>query len=187
MAQYLVPEVKKIVVCSPTYELQKTWDPIRSRVSLYVDCLTNFVEFIQKYINEQNGDPILVILDDVSYDKVLNQGSKGPLNYISYNAVWINVSYLVICHRLTNIGSGMRENLEHLVLFQTINNKEVENLAETYSITGDKKEFMQIYRELVSKRVLSRENIHAFMYIDFTDGITVYADFSTKYIIKQGE
>jgi len=169
-----------VAVCSPTFEKQDTWDPIRDRVNVHFDCLGNFVTIVQRWINEQNGEPVLVILDDVSYDESLNKGGKGPLNYISYNAVWINTSFLVICHRLKNVGQGMRENLENLVLFHTISDKEIEALSETYSITGNKKDFMEIYRQLVASRVIDGSNPYAFMYICFKAGIRVYEDFSTK-------
>lgn len=179
VVEALLPSIKHLVVCSPTYKLQPTWQTLRGAVELHCDCLTNLTPVIEKYVNGWNGEPGCIVLDDVSGERALNEGSRGPLNQIAYNAVWLNISLVVICHRISNVGSGVRENVEHLLLFQTISEDQIKALADNYSITGVKKDFIFVYKTLVTDRVLDG-NKHAFMYLTFADGTKIYEDFNRE-------
>jgi hypothetical protein len=175
----MLPQVEKVVICSNTVEYQKTWDPIRHKVNEYYSDLSIFLDnIIKKLAEEDYKKKVLIIFDDVSYDSKLNEGSRGTLNRLAYNAVWYNVSIILICHKLSNVGGGFRENLEHLLVFQAINNKEVEKMADAFSITGYKKDFIALYNQIVMKPALANEP-HTFLYICYHKGLKLYKEFTS--------
>ena len=179
IVNYLIPSVDHVIVCSPTYQLQHTWDSVRPYVSLHVDNLSNLTKVLLKYVNNLEGKPFLLVLDDVSSERVLNEGGVGPLNHLAYNAVWMNCSIVTICHRVTNIGGGLRENVEHLLIFRTINDKQEKALAENYSITGNPKDFRHLFRTIVTEPAFKGNN-YAFLYICFVNGTKAYEGFTTQ-------
>lgn len=183
IVEHLLPSVDKLVICSPTFDLQPTWKNLKNRVDLYSDSLPNLCNVLLKYLNSLEGKSCLLVLDDVSGERSLNEGSRGVLNRIAYNAVWMKVSTVIICHRLSNIGSGVRENIEHLLLFQTINSKQEKDISDNFNVIGDKKAFLGLYNEVVTKPIMSRTNLHPFLYICFKDGVRIYDGFSTQLVI----
>lgn len=184
IAQYLLPQVDEVVICSPTYALQPTWDPIRSRVTKATDLLDPLIKHVRERGSDEKRPKMLLILDDVSYERRLNEGNKGALNGLFYNAFWLDLSILVICHKISNVGSGMKENLENLILFQTINNSEVDKLAELYSVTGDKNDFKRLYREFVIDPILARTNLHPFLHFNWSNGVRVISNMTDEISLK---
>jgi hypothetical protein len=185
IACHLLPSVKHLVICSPTFNLQPTWKPLKRKADLTCDCLANLAPILQRFINSLNGESCLLVLDDVSGERALNTGSSGPLSQIAYNAIWLNLSIVVVCHRISNVNSGIRENLEHLILFQTISDPEKKKLSEHFSVTSRKEDFLALYNTLVTDRVLNG-NPHAFMYICFKGGVNIYLDFQQRINVSTG-
>lgn len=183
VVEHLLSQVECVVVCSPTFHLQNTWDPIRKRVDLYADSLYNITKVLLKYINSLEGKSCLIVLDDVSSERSLNEGSVGVLNQLAYNAIWMNVSMVVICHRYSNLGGGIRENVEHLLIFQTITNDQLKVLSENFSITGNKKDFIEIYKQIVVRPILEGKDEYPFLYICFKGGVKVYDKFLTQLLL----
>ena len=178
-------------MCSPTFAMQKTWDPIRGDVTLHHDSLEVILKTlmgkIKDYVGDEShkeGDPIptkrLLILDDVSYEKALNQGNKGALNALCYNCVWWNITLVVICHKLVNVGAGMRENSEHLVLLNNQNMQEVKKIYDSYGITKTQKELISLYNQLIWEPIRTGEDEHPFIYVNFKEGGAVYNKFNEK-------
>ncbi len=182
--QQLLPQVDEFMIVSPTYRLQKTWDPIRGSVELAHDSVVTMIELLSKMVLNENGDDHtegeriptrrLIVLDDVSYDRSLNEGNKGTLNKLCYNAAHMNLSIVVICHKTSNIGAGMKENLEWLILFNTINGNELDNLYENFSITKKKREFHELFTREIWNRIQDESEAHPFLAVDFTKGGLVY-------------
>lgn len=127
----------------------------------------------------------LVVFDDVSFEKSMNEGSKGFFSGISYNAVHWNVSLLVIAHRTTTISAGMRENCEYLALFNTNNNEEVEDLAKSFSAGLNKKSFLALFKKTIWDNIQTGEDRYPFLFFDFNEGGLIYFKMKERLIINQ--
>lgn len=191
MIQYLLPQVDELIICSPTFNMQETWGPVRPYVTLHHDSLEVILKTLMSKIKEYVGDDEknigkkiptkrLIVLDDVSYEKALNQGNKGALNGLCYNCVWWNITLLVICHKLVNVGAGMRENSEHLLLLNNQNMAEVKKVYDNFGIMPTKKDLEKLYGELIWEPIKSGADEHPFIYVNFKEGGTVYNKFSEK-------
>lgn len=112
----------------------------------------------------------LLVMDDVSYERALNEGNKGIFNGLCYNARWWNISILVICHKCSNIGAGMKENLDHLFIFNTVNHKERKALHENYGITPSLKELEGVHRTYFHIPIQKGTNRYPFIYVNFEEG-----------------
>lgn len=183
--EYLIPQVDEVYVVSPTYEFQETWAPIREYVTLYHDSTATIFETLKSTISNSIGheDAVigqrietkrLLILDDVSYEKNLNQGNKGTFNSFAYNAVHWNLSLVVIVHKTSNIGAGMKENCDGLILFNTINLKEVDNIYENYGIVRTRKQMYSLFEQFIWNKIQQGEDLHPFLFVDLKHGGLVY-------------
>jgi len=189
--QWMLPQVDELIVCSPTFIYQNTWDPVRNAVTLHHDSLEVVLKTVMGKIKDYTGDdehkvgekvPVkrLIVMDDVTHEKTLNMGSKGNLNALVYNAVWWNISLVVICHHLTSVGAGMRENCEHFLLFPVINDKEVEKIYDNFSIVPKKKDFVAFYKHYLCDVIRSGKDRYPFIFICYKEGGIVYSKFNSK-------
>lgn len=189
--EYLLPQVDEVFICSPTYEFQKIWDPIRNRVTLVHDSTTavfdalyatikNTIGFEDHKIGEKIETKRLLVLDDVSYEKAINQGNKGNFNAFAYNARHWNLSIVAIVHKTSNIGAGMRENCEGLILFNTVNMNEVGVLYDNYGITKTKKQLIELFHQFIWNRIQKGEDAHPFLFVDLLHGKIVYDKLRTR-------
>lgn len=184
-AEYLIPQVDEVYVVSPTFEFQHTWDPIRESVTLAHDSVQVILDVLKStFVNSighedhKMGERLetkrLLILDDVSYEKALNQGNKGTFNMLAYNAVHWNLSIICIAHKTSNIGAGMKENSDGLVLFNTVNPTEVENIYDCFGIVQSKKQLTSLFQQFIWQPIQSQEDGHPFLFVDFKHGGLVY-------------
>lgn len=190
-AEYLIPQVDEVYVVSPTFEFQHTWDPIRESVTLAHDSpavvfdtlkttFTNSIGHEDHNMGERVEIKRLLILDDVSYDKTLNQGNKGAFNSFAYNAVHWNLSILCIIHKTTNIGAGLKENCDGLVLFNTVNLEEVDKLYESYGIVKSKKQMRALFEQFIWDPIQKSEDAHPFLFVDLKHGGIVYRELKER-------
>ena len=172
--RHLLPQVDEVYIVSPTYEFQDTWKSIRSRVTLYHDSPDALFKALYKVVKSSIGDENhkigtkinkkrLLICDDVSYEKALNQGSKGDLNGFAYNAVWWNLSIITIVHKSSNIGAGMKENCDGLMIFNVMA-KEIKPLFDTFGITATLAQFRQLIQQLIKNQLQKDENSYPFLF-----------------------
>lgn len=184
-AEYLIPQVDEVYVISPTYEFQHSWDPIRESVHLAHDSapvvfdalkstITNSIGHEDNKMGERIEERRLLILDDVSYEKTLNQGNKGTFNSFAYNAVHWNLSILCIIHKTSNIGAGMKENCDGLILFNTVNTNEVENIYNNYGVVKTKKQMHALFSQFIWDPIQKGEDEHPFIFVDLKHGGLVY-------------
>lgn len=182
--EYLIPQVEEVYVASPTFEYQPTWDPIRKYVTGYHDSAVEVITGIRRAISNHFGDeghklgtklPVkrLLICDDVSYEKALNEGNKGIFNALAFNATWWNLSMVVIVHKTSNVGAGIKENCEGLILFN-IMHKEYKNLFDTFGVTRNLKEFSNLIQKELVARITSDEDAHPFLFVDLKHGGKLY-------------
>lgn len=184
-AEYLIPQVDEVYVVSPTFEFQHTWDPIRESVTLAHDSpavvfdalkatFTNSIGHEDHKMGEKIELKRLLILDDVSYERTLNQGNKGAFNSFAYNAVHWNLSILCIIHKTSNIGAGMKENCDGLILFNTVNLTEVDKIHDCYGVVKTKKQMNSLFEQFIWDPIQKGEDAHPFLFVDLKHGGLVY-------------
>jgi hypothetical protein len=192
--EYLIPQVDEVYVASPTYEFQPTWDPVRKSVTLYHDSAEAIFKALKRAINNSIGDeshkmgtkvPVkrLLICDDVSYEKALNEGNKGLFNGLAFNATWWNISMVVIVHKTSNVGAGIKENCEGMLLFN-IMHKEYKNLFDTFGVTKTIKEFGNLIQKELVKKITSDEDAHPFLFIDLKGGGKLYFKMKEQLVLE---
>lgn len=179
--KHMASQVERIIIISPTFDLQPTWDPVRELIKeddVYTK--TGIVFKALRYqLEAQKYRKTLLVLDDVSSERDLNQGAKGHFNWLVYNAVWINLSIICIAHSLSSVSTGLRQNLEHLMMFLTTRPKEIDKLAEEFNVTGDKKSMKELYKTAVLKP-LQAGDPHSFLYIYLGSPPEFYRKFEAK-------
>jgi hypothetical protein len=182
---YMATQVQRIYVISPTYYLQNTWKPLRSIIDpddVFVRSKNAF-KVLHTRLLENNKQPSLLMLDDVSAERELNEGSKGDFNFLVYNAVWLNLSIICMAHSLSTVSVGMRQNCEHLIMFLTTRPKEIEKLSEEFNVTGDKKTMIQMYKMAVIEP-LKQGDSHSFLYIYLGSPPAFFKKFETQLQLK---
>lgn len=178
----LIAQVDEVYVCSPTYNYQETWNDIRHEVTLAHESAPVMLQVIKQKLDQYDADesgtvgnkiPVkrLIIFDDVSYEKSLNERSgKGTLNGLQYNAVWMNISIVTIVHETKNIGSGTRTSTDFLIMFRCINQEEEEVLFKTFGVTRTKKEFFELFKVLIHDVLAKERDRHPFISVNYKNG-----------------
>lgn len=178
LIQCLLPQVDQAIICSPTYKFQEVWNPIRSQIDISHQNPDIILKMENRVITREIGDEEeqhevgkkpktkrLLIFDDVSFERIMNQGNKGWLNSLAYNAVWYNMSIVIIAHMISNVGAGMRTNSEFLFLFNPQTKTEQENIWKTFGISRTKHELEMLVQKLLLAPIQSGENKHPFLMI----------------------
>jgi hypothetical protein len=186
VVKHMLSYVHNVVVVAPTFEMQHTWDDVRKHVTNNFITGDGMYEKIRGDLEEEGYPPSLLVIDDVSAEKSLNQGTKGGLNWLIYNAVWINLSIIVIAHKLSSVSSGLKENLEHVLFFTTTRPKEVKAIAEEFNITGDVKSMRLLYEHAVSSPMRSGDP-HSFLYVDMGSPPRYFRKFEALINLKGSE
>jgi len=191
LVQHLAKEVDEIIVCSKTFDNQHTWDPIRSKVTVWHDSVAAILKTVNDKIQEEAGDEKhktgekvrtkrMLIFDDVSEEKAINAGSKGTYAGLIYNAVWYNMSILTLCHRMEVVSNAMKENAEFALLFNQIRPVEIESYHDNFGITKTKKDFFRFFRDEVQKPIKEGRDKHPFVFYDIKNGGNVYYKFKER-------
>lgn len=176
MAEWLIPQVDEVIIASPSYLFQSVWDPIRLQQPKYFPNMETAMVHLKKEIGEEimekmdqtrKAKPLdtrrLIILDDVSSERSLNQGNKGFFNGLVYNAFHFNISILLMCHNIRNVGAGLRENSEAVILFNAQNNEEIDDIHKIYSLVPDVKSFRRFFQKVIKDPIASEEEKHPFI------------------------
>lgn len=179
----------EIIVASPTFAYQKTWDMLRPFVDYYHEDVQLVLDNIYEKLKEEHdedkemkdnaGEKIavkrLLIFDDVSYEYALNEGNKGSLNGLAYNAVHWNLTMLAICHKSTNIGAGLKENSDFVMFFNTQTPKERKNLWEYFGFNYKKeKDFEQFWDTFMTRPIYNGVDLYPFIMMDNRAGGQLY-------------
>lgn len=133
---------------SSTADLQNTYAPLKPfmhKDRIYaMASKTNIIDFWQKLEKEKFKRRALLLIDDQSSESAINTGGKGPFAWLVFNAVWANLSILAVTHRPTAISSAMRENLEHVIIFEQSNNRLRESVEKEFNPLSTKKAFKEL-------------------------------------------
>lgn len=184
---YLAPQVDRIYVCSPTYDKQPTWDFVDHLITRVFSYPDEALYEIDQKVAENPNTRFMLCLDDVSFEKILNEGSKGILSKLAYNGTWMNVTLCGIVHRPTAIGIPLRDAADHVLIFNLTNQKTIKTIAEEFSITGKTRDFIELYNEIVKQPIMSGSKPYAFMYISFINGQHIFNGFTEEILIGQDD
>jgi len=179
LVQWLLGEVDCIIICSPTFEAQTTWEPISPFVDKLFDETNGGAEAATHYVyiqakKSQFSKRILLIFDDVSWDPKMNTGSMGPLARLAFNAMHMNISLICVSHRTATITNSVRESADFLFLFNAQSDNEITDLSKTFTIPGTKKEFVSLFNTHVKRPIEDKTNTHPFLFINYRNGLSVY-------------
>lgn len=180
---WMSSQVDHITLCSPTADHQPTWQKVDRFIDeKYKSAKVGLKAFRDRIMAENYNKKSVLIIDDCSYEEVLNTGNKGRLAELFYNAVWYNISIILICHKVTNVCNAARENLENLVLFQQVTEEEKEKIFSTFSIDTSRHVFRKIFDKMIQEKLRQGLDNHPFLYIHYQGNISVFENF--KCLIK---
>lgn len=174
-------KVDIVILCSPTYHLQNTWQEVMKYVNeAYTSPEEAFARVKEIVDNNGGQDKIFLILDDLSYERVLNTGNKGDLSELAYNAVWFNLTLCVIVHKLVNVSNALRDNIQHYIQFEVTNDEEKDAIYRTFPMVPNKKHFNEFYNQIITRPILEGSNYYPFIYVCYQKGRTIYNCFKEK-------
>lgn len=182
----LQTEVDETWVCSPTFDKQDTWKNVHADM-VFTDLSIGLKELDEYIENDNANSRILFVMDDVSFEGSLNAGAKGLLAKFAYNARWMNLTFVVICHKMSAVSNAVKENAEHLILFNTQTSSEISKMANTFDITGKPKDFLYLFQSYVKQPILDQTDLHPFLYVCYKEGTTLYNKFKEKLMLKKPE
>ena len=177
---WMSTQVDSVFLISPTWKKQPTWKSIEKYIT---HGYANAQQGLRAVKQDIEGKPTLrrlLIIDDCSYESILNTGNKGLISELLYNAIWYNLSVLIICHKVNNVSSSVRENLEHLILFSTVNNLELDSLMKNFSLSSNKKDFREVFSKIISEPIRTGVNLYPFIYICYKGGAKCHEGFSCE-------
>ena len=190
LACHLAKSVDEVIICSKTYQFQDTWRPLKKKVTLWHDSVGAILKAINTKIKDSISDDDhkegtkvevkrLLIFDDVSGEKHLNAGGKGIFPDLIYNAVWYNLTIMVICHRMYNVTPAMRENVEYLIILN-LQPKEQQKAFDEFGITKSKTLFFDLFNKEITDNIQSGKERYPFLFVDFKAGGLVYFKFRER-------
>jgi hypothetical protein len=161
-----------IYVFCPSFYTQRTFKPLDE----YVDPSNVYKRITKKTIKsmiatqkELDYPRALIIIDDQSAEKSLNEGSKGSFARFCTNMRWYNSSIIALVHGLTAVSTTLRDNLDHLIMLYVGNNRQLKKAYDEFSPVS-KVIFNRIYKE----NIQNHESGHGFVHWDFRPPVTYY-------------
>lgn len=109
----------------------------------------NIAKFLERHLLLGKKKSVLIV-DDQTAEAAINRGAKGLWAKLNYDSRWLNLSIVVITHRVTGVSTAMRENLEHLILLDLGTRKQVKVVEEEFNFLPTKAEFLKLYQEEIT-------------------------------------
>lgn len=144
---------EEIIVMCPTAG-QQTYDPIREDVTRFSNDPEHDLELLEDLAarsaeledGEHGREPALLVIDDCAGQSWTNTGRKGGLPTLANNARWCNLSIIVITQSLASVTPAFRESAEAVMMFRSINAKEIDYLVEERNTQrGNRKRMRAVY------------------------------------------
>jgi hypothetical protein len=113
------------------------------------DFLNDLMEHQKNVIDEfgkKLSDKVLLILDDSIQNKFLH--SRVFINFVLLSR-HVNISLILISQAYFLINKSIRLNCSCLSLFEIANKKEIDSIIEENNIGIDKKDFVEIYNDIM--------------------------------------
>jgi len=148
----------------PTYDSDKKWKKIRfRRENLYINAgepeVQDAIEKVQDGLALDDKYQSLFIFDDKISDRDLfNNDRNNIMNYVYYNLRHLNLSLWVCSQKFTNVPTGLRENIDGIVIYQQDNQRSLHQIWSEFVGDMNFKDFMELYEFCVP-------DDHSFMFI----------------------
>lgn len=122
---YIRPYVRKfhsVVLISPSHKTQDNYRILHAtgRCRSYPLLTTGILASLT---SEQGRNckrrRMLIIIDDQSGTALLNGRGKGHLANIACNALWMNISFVVMSHTVNSVDLQIRQNIETVFFYHT--------------------------------------------------------------------
>jgi hypothetical protein len=135
-------------------------------IELYDMLQEEYQEAIEEKKKPENK---LIIFDDMSFDGSLKAKAHGIINKMYMNGRHINLSTFITSQKYSDVGTGIRENSNGLILFNC-SNKQLELFEADHNYLNDKKQFYKMFRDATAEK-------HTFFVVNYTnDKESMYLD-----------
>lgn len=127
---YFASQVNRIIACGPTFNSQKTYDPIRQVVKkediyskLNNKSLQMLIDRLEaSYLKARTlgtePEKVLVFIDDLAGNSVIHGKRQGPFAQLATQVTHWNFSLFVISQQPTCTDPNFRDNAENIVVFR---------------------------------------------------------------------
>jgi hypothetical protein len=152
-----------IIICSPS--LSSAEDDIFKDLpdeKKFTDFDNYFLDFIDDFtlMQSQNDRTTLVILDDIGSSLRASQRLDKHFTSLLQNRRHRKLSCITIVQKYRDVGTGIRSNLTHVMLFRSVNKMESEAISNEL-INLPKDEIENFYDEVYDKK-------YNFLFIDMS-------------------
>lgn len=127
-------------------------------IELYDMLQEEYQEAIEEKKKPENK---LIIFDDMSFDGSLKAKAHGIINKMYMNGRHINLSTFITSQKYSDVGTGIRENSNGLILFNC-SNKQLELFEADHNYLNDKKQFYKMFRDATAEK-------HTFFVVNYTN------------------
>lgn len=136
----------EVILINPTYDYDVKYHVVKF-TKIYkefsLELMDELVAYFEEKAKEEPKPKILLILDDcISQDNFKSHRNDHPLNTIAVNGRHWGVSMIILSQKYNAVSSAIRNQLDYLMIFESKNHKEKEDLYEEYGF-GTKKEFFE--------------------------------------------
>lgn len=144
IATQFVSLVDEIIVMCPTFNTQKTFDPIRKLVdekNIWTGGNKNDFSGIHRYLKTsqdmriKRGLPqkrVLILVDDMAGTNAIHGGRFSPFAHLAIQTPHLNCSLIVITQQPTSVSPSFRDNCEGVMVFPSEGILEVDWLKRSY-------------------------------------------------------
>lgn len=105
---------------------------------------------------QQYSIPTLLVLDDQTGEQGIQRFGKGAFATLCNNAIWCNLSVMMICHRPKAVDTALRDNLDNIIAFRLLREDQRKCLYQEFFSDMDKKTFMTLYGQVGNHEFIYR-------------------------------
>lgn len=191
----ILPDVKRVYVFCHSFNLQPTFEEFNKIMELGVHELEVFPiitdEHIRKILILQSKErkPTLIILDDQTGIAALNVRGKGHFAQMCCNSVWLDLSIVVVCHRIRSVDLNFRENVDDVINFHSHRKDELTILNNEFYSDFNKNHLENILFEKVKEHNFLYRHMHGKMecYLNFKEPVAPFGECMLDTMMKQQE
>lgn len=151
----LAPEHHRIVGCSPTFDCQTTFDPIRKLIKPE-DVYQNFnLKTLQLLIdrlqasykkNKSLGtkpEKVLVFIDDLAGNSCIHGKRQGAFAQFATQCTWWNVTLVVLTQQPKAVDPNFRDNAENIIILRDKGMDAFDWVRQAYTALDQDKELIR--------------------------------------------
>ncbi len=189
LTKRLIKQVERLIVVCPTFLPQPKYrvlDKFLDEGDFFESAHeSTFIE-IRTQIEDQKWQvKTLLLIDDQAAETALHTGRKGPFAFLSYNAIWLNLTIIVVTQNLTAVTPAFTDNCENLLVFKTLRRRELDLLGDEFNPFDDKNAFRAFYYYAVGGAGGIPEVKYNFLYVNLNSSpVRFFKGFSLELLIN---